>query len=281
MKVLALGDEHAMHKALLEQAGSRAEPFDVQAFHWQSFNLEQLIQLKPDVIVVLALLPYEASVELMSVYRRLVQSLLSYARRESLPILFLSSAAVFDGARIAYHEQDQTSPDSEYGRFYCDLEKLLVAYQHSIIIRTTWLYSALQHSFLAQVIRFAEKGDCIRINSVAKANPTATEDLARVFLAILLQLEQGADNWGVFHYVAADPSLGFQFVEAILQQANKYNPSINPKQVCFEHHQQADARFYFSAVTLKCKRLQGDFGIHQRAWRSLMPAMVRQYYSVE
>lgn len=281
MKVLALGDEHAMHKALLEQAGSRAEPFDVQAFHWQSFNSEQLILLKPDVIVVLALLPYEASKELMFAYHQQLQSLLDYAEQESLPILFLSSAAVFDGARIAYHEQDKTCPNSEYGYFYDGLEKLFTSYQHSIVIRTAWLYSTCQHSFLAQVIRFAEQGKCIRINSAAKANPTSTEDLARVFLAVLLQLEQGADNWGVFHYVAAEPALGFQFVEAVLQQANKYNQSINPKQVCFEHHQQADVEFYFPAVALKCKRLQGNFGIHQRAWRSLMPAVVRQYYGVE
>lgn len=281
MKILALGDEHGLHHALYELQNARLENIEIFAKNWIDFQLEQLSRFDFDVIVLLSLLPINASKQDQVTYRTFASQLILHAKSHNVPIMLLSSAAVFDGARIAYNENDQPCPNSEYGQLYADLEAyLLTEHQRCIIIRTGWLYSARKGSFLNHVVEFAEQNTCIRINSAAKANPTSIEDIARVFLAIILQLEQGAENWGIFHYVAADTALGFQFVEAVLQQASQYQTAIDPKQVCFEHQERSDTEFYFPAVVLKCKRLQGNFGIHQRAWRSLMPAEVRRYYGM-
>lgn len=282
MKVLALGDEHGMHSALQQLQSTRDESIEVITRNWTSFTAQELTQCQPDCIVFLLLLSAQATAAEHLNYKQLVLAAGNYAKQRNLPLLMLSTAAVFDGARIAYKETDQCSPNSDYGRFYADLEQqLLTLHDNSIIVRVAWLYSAQPHSFLAYVISFAEQNKCIRINSAAKANPTSTEDVARVFQGIILQLQQGADNWGIFHYVAADTALGFQFVEAILQQASQYQTAINPKQLCFEHQEQADTEFDFPAVVLKCQRLRGNFGIHQRSWRALMPAVVREYYGID
>lgn len=279
MKVLALGDEHGIHHALLKSQNDRPENIEIVAKDWNKFQFEQANQRDFDLVVVISLLPMDADEQMLGGFRSFVTQVLSYTKSHNMPLLLLSSAAVFDGARIAYNENDKPCPNSEYGQFYADLEAAVLEQENTIIIRTAWLYSADKGSFLARVIEFAEQNQCIRINSAAKANPTSTTDIARVVLAIILQLEQGAKNWGVFHYVAADTALGFQFVEAILQQASQYQAVINPKQVCFEHQKPGDAEFCFPAVVLKCKRIQGNFGIHQRAWRALMPAVVREYYA--
>lgn len=280
MKVLVVGDQHGIHQSLQKIRAQRLENIHIQGEDWQAFAVDNLLSLEIDVVICAVLLPFNSSSVEQQQYFTLLEKLFAYAKQHELPFFLLSSAAVFDGARIAYNETDKPSPNSDYGRFYQQLEQHVLGYEKTIILRTSWLFSAADTAFLAQVITHALEDKCIKINSAAKSCPTAANDIARVLFAMLLQVEQGANNWGVFHYVAADTALGFQFVEAILQQASQYRDNINPKQVCFEHQQQPEVAFYFSPVMLKCKRIRGSFGIHQRAWRALMPAVVRQYLAV-
>ncbi len=243
--------------------------------------LAHLEQAVPHVVVVAALLAEHSDGAEQQLFKENVTLIADWCKQHSAVLLMLSSAAVFDGSRIAYHETDEVQPNSRSGLFYQQLEQVAASNPKHLILRTDWLYNEQQGSFLSNVIQYAIEGQCVGVNSAAKACPTAVTDLARVIVAILLQIQQGSDNWGVFHYVAADTALGFQFVEAILQQAEKYNDVINAKQVCFEHCNPSRPEFYFAPVVLKCSRLLENFGIHQRPWRTQMPAVVRAYFGIE
>lgn len=283
MRLLILQDHYHLADSLQKQLDVRAESFDVDSQAWQTFNcqaLEQQHQQKPfDVMLCATLLTVDSSLDLRQQYTELIKNLTQFAKQKNIPLLFLSTAAVFDGARIAYQEADQVSPKCDYGRYYVGLEQQVASCKQHMIIRTGWLYGAASANYLTATLSYAIKDELISFNSAGKACPTAIDDVARVLLAIILQLKYAVENWGVYHYVASDTALGFQFIEAILIQAAKYESGVDAKQLRFEHSNALpDPLFYFAPVVLRCSRLLEDFGIHQRSWRALMPAAVRSYY---
>ena len=47
------------------------------------------------------------------------------------------------------------------------------------------------------------------------------DDLVRVLIAMILQLDLDSEAWGIYHYASGDTAIGFQFVEAIVAQASQ------------------------------------------------------------
>lgn len=282
MRVLILQDHYQLATSFQKQLAVRDEAIELDIQAWQDFNCTaQTQQNTPayDVIISAVLLTVDTNNDERQHYSEKVKQLATLAQQHNIPFIFLSAAAVFDGARIAYQETDSVAPNCEYGKYYAALEKEVSdRCDKPIILRTGWLYGAKSTNYLTAAIDYALQDKCISFNSAGKACPTAVEDLARVLLAIVLQLQFDLKNWGVYHYVASDTALGFQFIEAILIQAAKHDSRLDPKQLRFEHCRDVSMPvFYFSPVVLRCNRLLNDFGIHQRSWRALMPAKVREH----
>lgn len=283
MKVLILSDQQDVLASFKRQLSLRLEPFDVQAVdaraQTSATQLERtLLDINPDVLIVALVPSADEDAAVFSHYQLLIKAAKKVASLKQVPLIFISSTAVFDGSRMVYQECDEPSPANAYGRWFVEQEAVIAEYAKHMIIRSGWLYASGENNFLAAVIQHAAKDDLISINSAAKSCPTAVDDLVRVVLAILLQMDLQAENWGVFHYVASDTALGFQFMEAVLAQASQFDAAINPKQLRFEHNANPEAAFYFAPVVLKCHRLLEDFGIHQRPWRSLLHVVVKDYY---
>lgn len=284
MKLLIIRDQHEFAFHLCKLLEQRAEIIIPVPVAWdvigESVDLHKLIEhQQPDYMVCAVLLPADACKNTYKKFRNVVEQLERCSRKYGLPLIFISTGAVFEGSRISIQEHDSYSATSEYGKFYADLESLIVRkLRRHIILRTSWLFSASGDNFLTAVIEYASANTLISLNSAAKGHPTAEQDLARVVIAILLQVDLGAENWGVYHYVSSDSALGFQFMEAIVAQASQYDQDINPKQLNFEHNDNPLPVFYFEAVVLKCHKLLEAFGIHQRPWRSLLSATVKSHY---
>lgn len=286
MRLLVLRDQHDFVARLQGQLATRPEDITLIPVAWQAIgdtvNLQRLVeQQQPDFLVCAVFLPVVADAGKIRKFRSMVEQFERCARKNGLPLVFFSSGAVFDGARIAYREDDPVCPVTAYGKLYAELEQQISKkIRRHLIIRTTWLYGASGENFLTAVIDHVLQDRLIRVNSAGKSCPTSINDLARVLLAILLQLDSGADSWGIYHYAGADTALGFQFIEAILAHASQYDAGIHAGRLCFEHHEQPDPAFYFEPVMLKCHKLLENFGIHQRPWRKLLPAVVREHFAV-
>src|SRR5690554_3973181 len=283
MRVLILQDHYQLATSFQKQLAVRDEAIELDIQAWQDFNCTAQTQHNTpayDVIISAVLLTVDTNNDERQHYSEKVKQLATLAQQHNIPFIFLSTAAVFDGARIAYQEADAVSPNTNYGSYYVGLEQQVARWEKHIIIRTGWLYGAGNDNYLTAAIAYAANDKLISFNSAGKACPTAIEDVARVILAIVLQLQYATENWGIYHYVASDTALGFQFIEAILMQAAKYETNVNAKQVRFEHSSELppDPLFYFAPVVLRCSRVLDDFGIHQRSWRALMPAAVRSYF---
>ena len=128
------------------------------------------------------------------------------------------------------------------------------------------------------MIHHASKQKIISVNSAGKGCPTASVDLARVLVAICLQVDLDIDVWGVYHYASSDASIGFQFIETLLSQAAQFDNKIDAKNVLFEHNDAEKALFFFEPVVLKCQKVLDTFGIHQKPWRSMIADRVKDYY---
>jgi dTDP-4-dehydrorhamnose reductase len=284
MKLLVIRDQHQFTTHLSKLLEQRAEIIVPVPIAWdvigQTVNLQKIIeQQQPDYLICAARLPIDACKNTYKQFKGMVEQVERCSRKYGLPLIFISTGAVFDGSRLPVNENDEYSPASEYGKFYAELETLIVRkLRKHIILRTTWLFSSAGDNFLTAVIESASSEATISLNSAAKGCPTAEQDVARVLVAILLQMDVGAENWGVYHYASSDTALGFQFMEAVVAQASQYDKNINPKQLSFEHNDSPSPVFYFEPVVLKCQKLLEAFGIHQRPWRSFLPAMVKAYY---
>ncbi len=284
MKLLIIRDQHEFASHLCKLLEQRAEIIIPVPVAWdvigESVDLHKLIEhQQPDYLVCAVTLPSDACKNTYKRFRNAVEQLERCSRKYGLPLIFISTGAVFEGSKIPMREEDTYTAKSEYGKFYAELESLIVRkLRKHIILRSTWLFSAVGDNFLTSVIEHAASNTLISLNSAAKGCPTAEQDLARVVIAILLQVDLGAENWGIYHYASSDSALGFQFMEAIVAQASQYDQNINPKQLHFEHNDTPLPAFYFESVILKCHKLLESFGIHQRPWRSLLSVTVKSYY---
>lgn len=284
MKLLVIRDQHEFVTLLREQLDQRFETITPVPVAWdaigESVDINKFVeQQKPDYIICAVFLPASSGKSVFKRFRTVVQQLERCSRKQAIPFIFLSSGAVFEGSKSACSEDDGYSATGDYGKFYADLETHIVHKIHKhIILRTTWLFSARSENFLTSVIEYASKNSMIAVNSAGKGCPTALQDLVRVVVAILLQLDAGADEWGVYHYASSDSAIGFQFVEAIVANASQYNRAIVPSLLRFEHDSATSGRFYFEPVVLKCRKLLDTFGIQQRPWRPMLASTVRQYF---
>ena len=284
MKLLIIRDQHEFSSHLCRLLEQRAEEIIAVPVAWdaigEAVSLQKLIeQQQPDFFICAVRLPWDAGKNTFKQFHQVVEQLERASRKHRLPLIFMSTGAVFDAIKRPVNEEETCQASSDYGKFYAGLESLIVRkLRKHIILRTTWWFSAVGDNFLSEVINHASANELISVNSAAKGCPTAEQDIARVVIAILLQMDVGAENWGIYHYVSADTALGFQFMEAIVAQASQFDSHINPKQLHFEHNEHPQSAFYFEPVVLQCQKLLNNFGIHQRAWRSYLPATVKLHY---
>jgi dTDP-4-dehydrorhamnose reductase len=284
MKLLIIRDQQELAGEICNVVNQREESIIPIPVAWDaigdSVDISRLVeQQRPDYVLCAVLLPAHSVRTVRKRFRGVVEQIERCCRKHSLPLLFLSTGAVFDGTRAAYSEGDEPHPVTELGKFYLDLENHLARKLHKhIILRTTWLFSGHSENFLTSVIEHASRDVLISVNSAGKGSPTALSDLARVLVAILLQLDSGGDEWGIYHYSGSDPVIGYQFVEAIVACAAQYNEEIVPARLHFEHNGTASGRFYFEPVVLNCRKLLDTFGIQQRSWRLVLATTVRQYF---
>ncbi len=287
MKVLLISDQPSLLSSFRQQCSERIEPItqlpiSLKAIG-ETIDLSAMLHnQQPDFIICAAVLPLTASEQDLEHYRVIIENCVEYSVAFQAGLLFLSTAAVFPQGKIHYSEEDQCQPLTTLAEFYHQQELYIEhALQRFLILRTSWLYSSDEENFLTAVLQSVMSEQLISFNSAGKGCPTSVHDVARVLLAILLQLDEGAEAWGTFHYASSDAAIGFQFVEAIMAYASQYAERVDARHLQFEHNDKAIDQFYFEPIVLNCQKLLDHFGIHQKPWRALMADVVKEYFAEE
>ncbi len=195
-------------------------------------------------------------------------------------LIQFSCADVFDGqSRDPYREDDETRPQNDFGLSVLEGERMVrSALEQHLIIRTGWLFSARGKSIVRQLLEQARHQRQVCVAEGLQGAPTSAADLARVAVAMIKQLDCGLQNWGTYHYCASESVSWFGFCEAIIAGARQYEDLSLEALVSVNQSELGPYSRPASSV-LDCNKILGDFGIHQRNWRSGLMQVIRTLYS--
>jgi dTDP-4-dehydrorhamnose reductase len=132
-------------------------------------------------------------------------------------LLHVSTNEVFPGDDPAgYEEWRPLRPINPYGRSKAAAEHfVLTLLPRSYIVRTAWLYAPGGRNFIHAILQRAREQGHVRVVADEVGNPTYVHDLAAA-IAQLVTTHQ----YGIYHFVNANPCSRWAFANEILRLAN-------------------------------------------------------------
>jgi len=113
--------------------------------------------------------------------------LAEWSAARAVPFVHYSTEYVFpDGNGVAWSEDDAPAPLNVYGESKLAGERAVQqASGDSIVIRTSWVYSAGKSNFVQRVLELSALGNTLTMVSDQVGSPTDAADLARATLSLL------------------------------------------------------------------------------------------------
>ena len=138
-------------------------------------------------------------------------------------MIHVSTDYVFDGnGPRPYPEDHPVNPQSVYGS--TKLEGELLCMQNnpeSLIIRTSWLYSAFGNNFVKTMVRLGTERQELGVIADQIGTPTNAADLALAILTIISSVSVGEKAFvpGIYHYSNEGVASWYDFTKAIFEIA--------------------------------------------------------------
>jgi dTDP-4-dehydrorhamnose reductase len=193
------------------------------------------------------------------------------------PLIHISTDYVFDGrSSSAYLEDSLTNPINAYGASKLEGEiAVLTAHPNAVVIRTSWLMSALPGNFLTTMLSLAQSQSSVRVVDDQFGSPTSAYDFASTLRIIGLRLiDDPTSVAGVFHFansgIVSRASLAkeiFAFSEAL------GGPSAKIERIPSTAFTSSARRPDFSA--LSTQKIQNKFEISPPSWQRSVEKIVK------
>jgi dTDP-4-dehydrorhamnose reductase len=232
MRVAVTGSKGQVATSLLERAGPKLEVIAVGRPEFDLTDrtavLAGLEAARPEVIVNAAAYTAVDKAEAEEALALRVNGegaghVAEAAAWLGVPLLHLSTDYVFDGALDRpYREDDPTGPSGAYGRSKLAGEKLVSARcQHSVILRTAWVYSPFGANFVRTMLRLNETRDEVGVVSDQRGNPTSALDIADSLIAIAARVKDDRSPGlrGIFHMTGSGEGTWADFAEVVFREA--------------------------------------------------------------
>jgi len=180
-----------------------------------------------------------------------------------IPLIHISTDYVFGGnADKPYTEDDPVSPLGVYVKSkYAGELAIKDSTSQYLIIRTSWLYSALGNNFFLSMLRMARRNSHMQVVDDQTGTPTYAAELALALIATLRNIrETDFAEWGTYHFAGTDVVTWHDFACAIFSQAADYGvPSPIIDRIPSTAYQRPAPRPSYSA--LDSSKFQRTFGI--------------------
>ena len=148
-----------------------------------------------------------------------VKNLAVVCFQNKIKFIHFSTDYVFNGlGNKPYKTDDATEPVNYYGYTkWLGEQEAMKANPESIIIRTSWLYSAYGKNFVKTMLHLMSSREKISVVNDQFGSPTYAVDLGEAVIKII-----ASDKWesGIFHYCNSGIINWFQFANAIKVNAN-------------------------------------------------------------
>lgn len=130
-------------------------------------------------------------------------------------LIHLSTDYVFDGTkRSPYVENDPVNPIGVYGKTKAEGEKLILSDlpEHSLIVRTQWLYGLHGKNFVESILRASRERNVLKVVNDQHGRPTFTEDLVEALLKLVYLRPTG-----IYHVANSGQTTWHGFASAIIE----------------------------------------------------------------
>ena len=156
-----------------------------------------------------------------------VQHAIQIANRLSVPLVFISTAGIFDGQKDLYDDWDTPNPLGNYARSKVISERLIHdTCKQFFIFRAGWMMgggSDKDKKFVGKIIRQIEKGSTeLNIVNDKDGTPTYTLDFAR---NVKIVIEQ--DAFGLYNLVCGGETSRIEVARELLKCLNRGDIRIN------------------------------------------------------
>jgi dTDP-4-dehydrorhamnose reductase len=139
--------------------------------------------------------------------------------RRSIALVHISTDYVFDGAlRRPYREDDAIAPLGVYGETKAAGERAVIA-AGGVVLRTSWLFSAMGHNFVKTIVRLAVERSELRVVADQHGCPSRADDIADAAIGLAERATAGASLESLYHAAGAGPTTWHGFACAIVEAA--------------------------------------------------------------
>ena len=175
-------------------------------------------------------------------------------------LIQISTDYVFDGTNhTPYTPDEPTCPNSVYGRTKLAGEvQAMQACQHTMIIRTAWLYSTFGNNFVKTMIRLGNEKTELGVIFDQIGTPTYARDLAVCIFAVI---EQGVKP-GIYHFSNEGVTSWYDFTKAIHRLAGITTCHVRPLHTA--EYPTPAARPHYSV--LDKTKIKQDYGLDIPYW---------------
>ncbi len=153
-----------------------------------------------------------------------VENLAAAARQTGAGLVQISTDYVFSGddQRLPLNETHPTAPRSVYGKTKLRGEAAALACPRSLVVRTSWLYSAYGNNFVKTMMRLGGERSSLGVVADQWGSPTYAADLADTLLHMIASIDQQGDQgrWGLYHYANQGETTWFEFATEIMCRCN-------------------------------------------------------------
>ncbi len=192
-------------------------------------------------------------------------------RDAAVPLIHVSTDYVFDGDKGApYVETDPTSPTGIYGRTKVEGEQaVLAAWSRTIVLRTSWVYSATGKNFVRTMINAGLRNPTLKVVGDQCGAPTSADDLAEAIIDILAAIEAGGWNdayGGIYHAAGTGETTWHGLAVATLEAAARHGRTM-PNVIAIRTEDWPTPARRPADSRLDCDKLERVFGVRLPAWR--------------
>ncbi|MBC7775112.1 MAG: dTDP-4-dehydrorhamnose reductase [Phycisphaerae bacterium] len=151
------------------------------------------------------------------------QNLAEACAEFGIPLVHFSTDYVYHNRQnTPFLETDPVSPKGVYARTKLAGERAaLRAHPLSMIIRTSWVYSAFGQNFVKTMLRLGREHATLKVVADQIGSPTYAPDLADAVLSIIQKVESGEvpkeSIAGIWHYANEGVASWYDFAAAIFE----------------------------------------------------------------
>lgn len=196
--------------------------------------------------------------------------------RVDIPLIHVSTDYVFDGSKQgAYIESDPVAPMGVYGTSKLAGEQaVLKLCPKSIILRTSWVFSAHGNNFVKTMLRLGAEREELGIVADQHGCPTSAGELAR---AIYVVLDKGFnDSAGeIYHFCQPNPTTWFGFATAAFDMAKEqgFDVKVNKVNAIATSDYPTPAQRPANSV-MGCSKFEKTFSFTIRPWLDSLDEVV-------